>query len=182
MKTLWLRHDYEQAAKKLKGEFPAPSHVDPNKILDEDTKVIAPHGRITALLLTRVIPPELHKRAYHLWREVDGLVSNRATAVGTLSLPRSTNKEGTPSPRRGVNTRVLAVLKARQGILGYLDRPCAKTLLTARRPEMLEGNERLTKLVDHLYKKHLPEFYATQRAVVEKAPSRRLWNTAFTTI
>ena len=76
---------------------------------------------------------------------------------------------------------MLSVLKARQGILGY--QPCHKTALTIRRPEMLAGNERLVTLVDQLYGKYTPTFYAIQRPEVEKAPRRcRLWDTVFTTV
>ena len=144
--------------------------------------MVAPDGRIVAILLCGVIPPKLHKRAYKLWRRVNGNVSNRITASGTRSLPRSVNKDGIPSPRSGVNIDVLKLLKGRQGIIGYLDRPCRKTTLTKRRPEMLNGNKRLIKLLDKLYKRYLPTFYAVQRAEVERAPSRcQLFNTAFTT-
>jgi hypothetical protein len=47
---------------------------------------------------------------------------------------------------------------------------------------MLEGNERLVKLVDQLYAQYLPTFYAKQRAEVEKVPRWTLKKTAFTTI
>ncbi|MGA8010942.1 MAG: hypothetical protein WB949_00760 [Candidatus Acidiferrales bacterium] len=181
MKTLFLKHDYGQAAAKLLGQFAAPSHVD--LTLDKDTRLIAPGGRIFAVLLRDVIPPELYKLAYELWKPVNGNVSNRITAVGTKSLPRSKNKKGKPSPRSGVNIDVLKLLEARQGIIGYLDRPCRRTTLTKRRPEMLNGSKRLTKLLDQLYARYLPTFYSIQRAEVEKVgPAWCLWATAFTTI
>lgn len=47
---------------------------------------------------------------------------------------------------------------------------------------MLDGNERLIKLVDQLYAQHLPMFHAKQWAEVEKVPRWRLWNTVFSTI
>jgi len=155
VKTLWLKRDYREATRRLEGQFPDPSHV--RQTLDEDTKVIVPDGRISAVLLCNVIPPACHKLAYELWRIVDELPSNRATAVGSRSLPRL-KKNGTLGKRRGVPSNVLNVL-ARQ-----------------------DGNERLVKLVDELYKRYLPAFYAKQRAKVEKAPRWRLWNTVFSTI
>ena len=183
MKTFFVEQDYQKAAVKLAGHFPAPSHV--TQTLDEDTKVILPDGRIGAVFLRNAITPVLHKRAFELFKLVDGRLSNRATAVGTRSLPRYTNKDGTASPRSGVAKTVLNVLEergVRQDILGYADRPCRKTALTVKHPEMLDGNESLIKRVDHLYAHHLPTFHAKQLAEVEKAPRWRLWNTVFSTI
>jgi hypothetical protein len=181
MKTFLPEDDFREAAAKLVGQFPDPSHA--TLTLDSDTRVMMPDGRISAVLLCNAIPPDLHKLAYELWKPVDGLVSNRATAVGTLSLPRSKNKDGRPSPRSGVNALVLDVVEARQGILGYFDRPCRKTPLSIKHPEMLEGNRRLIELLDKLYKQYMPTFYAVQDAEVQKAPRRcRLWNTVFATI
>jgi hypothetical protein len=182
MRTLSLVQDFKEAAAKLVGQFPERSHA--KLAIHGDTKVIAPDGGISAVLLCKAIPSELHNRAFELWKPVTGLLSNRATAVGTLSLPRSTNKDGTPSPRSGVNVHVLDVVEARQGILGYVDRPCRKkTKLTKRCPEMLDGNRRLIERVNALYAQHMPHLYTIQRAEVEKAgPRWRLWATAFSTV
>lgn len=183
MKTLVVEKDYKEEAAKLVGQFPGPSHV--TLTIDKDTKVILPDGRISAVLLCSSIPPALHKLAFELWKSVDGRLSNRASAMGSRSLPRYINKDGTASPRSGVAKRVLNVLEergVRQGILGYLDLPCRKTRLTLECPEMLDGNERLAKLIDQLYAKHLPTFHARQWAEVENVPRWRLWNTVFTTI
>jgi hypothetical protein len=182
MNTLLLEQDYREAAAKLVGQFPDPSHA--TLTIDQDTKVISPDGNTSAVLLRNAIPPPLHKLAFELLKTIDGRPSNRATAVGTRSLPRYV-KGGTASPRSGVAKTVLNVLEGRgvrQDILGYLDRPCRKTRLTERHPEMLNGNERLIKLVDQRYAQHLPTLHAKQWAVVEKVPRWRLWNTVFTTI
>lgn len=182
MRTLSLIQDYKEVAAKLVGQFPDRSHAA--RAIDADTKVIAPDGTVGAVLLCKAIPSELHNRAFELWKPVDGLLSNRATAVGTLSLPRSISKDGTPSPRSGVNVHVLDIVEARQGILGYVDRPSRKkTTLTKHCPEMLDGNRRLIERVDALYAQHMPHLYAQQRAEVEKAgPQWRLWATAFSTV
>jgi hypothetical protein len=178
MRTSLREQDYEKEAAKLVGQFPDRSHA--NLTIDVDTKVMAPDGIITAVLLCNVIPSKLHNLAYELSKPVYGRLGNRSTAVGTESLPQHTRKDGTLSEYRGVNERVLNFLKARQGMLGY--RRCRKTPLTIKRPEMLDGNERLVKRVDELYAEHLPTFHAMQRAEVEKAPRCRLRNTAFSTI
>ena len=149
MKIIWLKHDYQEAALKLKGKTPDPSNV--RQTLIEDSKLISPDGRIVALFLRNVIPARLHERAYKLLKSVDELPENRVTAVGTTPLPRRRKKDGTWSPRWGVNEKVLRVLKkqgVRTGIIGY--RPCHKTWLTRRHPEMLLRNEALIKLVDSL--------------------------------
>jgi hypothetical protein len=186
MKTLLLKHDYREAAAKLVGQFPDRSHA--TLTLDADTKVIAPDGIITALLLCNVIPSALHKLAYELWKTVDQLPSNRATAAGAPSLPRL-KSDGTLGERRVVPESVLEVLEeqgARQGVLGYLDatadQPCHQTRLSINRPEMLDGNRQLIERVDQLYLQNMPRLHAKQRTEVEKAgPWWRLWNTAFTT-
>jgi hypothetical protein len=163
MRTLLLKKDYKEAATHLVGQFPDRSHA--SLTIDSDAKIIAPDGKISAVLLSNAIPPELHKLAFELWKPLDGLVSNRATAVGTLSLPRSLNKDGTPSKRSGVNVHVLEVVEARQGILGFIDRPHRKkTTLTKRCPEMLDANRRLIEIANALYAHNLPHLYATTRS------------------
>jgi hypothetical protein len=186
MKTLQLKHDYKEAAAKLAGQFPAPSHA--TLILHEDTKVIAPDGRIIAVFLSQRIDRELYKRAYKLWKAVPDLPSNRAIAVGSRSLPRH-RTDGTLSERRGVPKSVLKILEeqgVRQGTLGYLDatpdQPCHETPLSTKRPEMLERNALLLETVDKLYAQHLPSQHAMQQAEVENAPRWRLGRTAFTTV
>jgi hypothetical protein len=186
MKTLLLRHDYKEAAAELKGQHPAPSHAD--QIIDVDTVVIAPDGSIPAVLLKQKIDPALSDRAYELWKTVDELPSNRATAVGSRSLHRI-KKNQTLSGRKGVPLEVLEVLEdqgVRHGILGYVDatadQACHTTPLTIERPEMLSENQILIERVDSLYADHVPSLYAVQRAEVEKAPDWRLWKTAFTTV
>ena len=186
MKTLLLKCDYKKATIGLKGQFADPSHV--RRTLDEDTKVIAADGSIIAILVCNAIPRAFHKLAYNLCSPVNELPSNRATAVGSHSLYRLKN-DGTLGNRKGVPRNVLKVLAgqgAAHGTIGYLDatpdQPCHKTPLTRKHPEMLDGNERLVKLVDGLYRQYLPMFYAKQRAELEKVPLWRLWHTVFSTI
>lgn len=183
MRTLPLEHDYGKSAAKLRGKFPHHSHVE--QVIVQDTTVIAPNGNTVAVLLTRRIDPELYRLADALWSTVEGLPSNRTTAMGTRSLSRSVNREGAPSPRTGINVRVLDVLKkqgVRQGILGCLGRPCRQTTLSLKRPELLDANRRLTERVDKLYSHYTPTHHARQRARVKKTPHCRLWRTAFSTI
>ncbi len=180
MKTLFLKDDYRKVAAKLVGQFPDPSHAALR--LDTNTRVISPDGRITAVLLCKAIPAELHRLGHELFEPVDDRVDNRATAVGTLSLPKSVKLDGTLSRRSGVNARVMDVIEARQGVLGYLGRPCRMTPLTIKHPEMVDGNRRLVQRVDRLYKEHLPIIYGKQWATVENIPQWCLWHTAFTTV
>jgi hypothetical protein len=180
MKSIFLKNGYKKASMSLLGQFPDPSHFATT--VSADASVVAPEGQVIAIFLHQAISEELHRRAYELWRPIDGLISNRATALGTESLPRSINRDGTPSPRSGVNVRVLGVTQARQGNLGYVGRPLKKTALSIKRAEMLDGNRKLIELTDALYLKHAPLLHANQLAVVKNAPRFRLWNTAFTTI
>jgi hypothetical protein len=186
IKTLQLTRDYKIAIAKLKGQHAAPSHVD--QIIDQDTVVIAPNGNIIAVLLKQVIEPGLCSRAYKSWRPVDELPDNRATAVGSLFLPRI-RKDGTLGERNSVPKSVLKILKkqgVRHGMLGYLDatpdQPCHKARLTEKHPKMLHRNKTLIELVDKLYKQYLRDIYDVQRAEVQKAPYFRLWLTVFSTI
>lgn len=179
MRSVLLERDFETVTSELVGQFPHRSHTD--VMLDMDAQLVSSTG-ICAMFLCDVIPPELHRLAFWLWRPVDGLLSNRAMAVGTASLPRSTNRNGRTSPRSGVNERVLEVLEGRQGILGHTGKPLRQTVLTSEHPEMVEGNRRLIELVDRLYKKHAPHLYVKQSAALRYAPHLRLWETAFTTI
>jgi 2-oxoglutarate-Fe(II)-dependent dioxygenase family protein len=180
MRPIFIKKDLKEASVSLLGQFPDQSHF--TTTVSADAKVIAPDGQVIAIFLHQVIPGKLHQRGYELWKSVDGLVSNRATALGTKSLPRSINRDGTPSPRSGVNVRVLGVTQARQGNLGYFGRDLRQTTLSVKRAEMLDGNRQLIELTDELYLKHAPLLYASQLAVVKNASRFRLWNTAFTTI
>ena len=151
MKSHLLMHDYREAAAALRGKFPAPSHVD--QTIDHDAVVIAPDGSILAVLIRQQISTELYKPAYEDWKTVDELPSNRATAVGSPSLPRC-KVDGTLSERRGVPKLVLEILKGQdvgQGTLGYLDatpdQPCHKTPLSIKRPEILDQHKRLAWLI-----------------------------------
>jgi hypothetical protein len=186
MKTHWLMHDYREATAALRGKYPAPSHAD--QTIDEDTVVIAPDGSILAVLITQQISTALHKPAYLDWKSVNELPSNRATAIGSPSLPRC-RVDGTLSERRGVPKPVLEILKGQdvgQGTLGYLDatpdQPCHKSPLSIKRPEMLDRHARLIKRVDELYARHIPSLYRRQRAEVGKVPHWHLCDTVFTTI
>ena len=186
IKTLQLIHDYKAATAALKRQYAAPSHVD--QTIDHDTVVIAPNGNIIAVFLKQVIEPALHSRAYKSWRAVNELPDNRATAVGSVYLPRI-RKDGTLGERNAVPKRVLKILKkqgVRHGMLGYLDatpdKSCHKTPLTEKHPKMLLRNKTLIELVDKLYKQYRPNIYAIQRAEMQKAPHFRLWRTVFSTI
>ena len=186
MKTHSLMHDYREATAALRGKYPAPSHAD--QTIDHDAVVIAPDLSILAVLIRQQISTELYEPAYEDWKSVNELPSNRATAIGSPSLPRC-RIDGTLSERRGVPKPVLEILKGQdvgQGTLGYLDatpdQPCHKTPLSNKRPEMLDRHERLIKRVSELYARHLPSFYGRQRAEVGKVPHWHLWDTVFTTI
>jgi hypothetical protein len=186
MQTIFLRHDFRQMTSKLRRVFADRSHAD--RLVLDDTLIIAPNGEITALFLRQQIARNLYEAAYRAWRQVKQVPSNRATAVGTEPLPRL-RKDGGISERRGVPQEVLTVLKkqrARYGVLGYLDAtpdcPCHLTPLSIKHPEMLEGGRSLIERVDELYAFHIPSLHAVQLAEVRKAPSFRLWNTAITTV
>jgi hypothetical protein len=186
MKLLRLRHDYQEAAAQLEGQFPDPAHA--TQSIEQDTHVTAHDGSTIAVFLSQRIDPELYRLAHALWKPVKGVPSNRATAVGVKSLHTSMNRYGVPSPRSGVPRVVLDVLKSKgvgQGILGFSRVPRQKakltrTTLTIRSPEMLDVNRPLVKLVNRLYKYYLPDLYAKQRTVVKKIPHLR--QTAFSTI
>jgi hypothetical protein len=180
-----LRHRRKETA-NLTGQFPAPSHAD--HFLDRDTTVIAPDGSTIAMLLTQRIDPELWRLAFMSWRGVRELPRKRATAVGSPSLP-ALRKDGSLSKRVGVPSSVLKFLEESgvgYGLLGYAaataKHTCHMTALTKRRPELIDGNQRLIERVNELYGQYMPAAYAIQRAEVEKAPRWRVLNTVFTTI
>lgn len=184
MRRLWLKYDFDEAALKLKGKPPDPSNV--LQTIDENTRAISIRdGKTVALFLRNAIPTDIQRRAYKDYKIVNDLPGNRVDAVGTIPLPRHRRRDGTWSPRWGVNEAVLRVLKERgvgYGILGYLARPYRKTRLTREKPELLNRNRILVDLVDDLYRKHLPAERVSQVAVLERFPHYRLWTTAFSSI
>jgi len=186
VKTILLTPDYEEAVRNLEGRFPAPSHV--RKRLTVSTKARTGDGIVRVVLACNVIPTAFHKLAYELWNTVSQLPDNRPAAVGSPSL-RRIKSDGLLSGRTGVSKQTLEALRKRgtaYGMLGYLDETpseaCHRTPLTKAHPEMLEGNERLIKLVDELYRFYLPDVYERQRVEIAKVPLWRLWDTVFSTI
>jgi len=180
VKALLLTRDYKESIDQLRGEFPAPSHV--TITIETNSEIIASHDKTIAVFVRQAIPADLYKLAFELFSPVKGLISNRATALGTRSLPRSVSPNGVLSKRSGVNAELLKVIDARQGILGYSGRPPRLTRLTVERPEMLDGNKRLLHLIDKIYQKLMPDQYRMQRAQVSKAPRFGLGQTCFTSI
>src|SRR5882757_6461060 len=171
MKILFLKVEYLKALKALKGQFADPTHVD--EIIDETTEVRTPKGDVTAIYFRDVIPREFYERACKSWRIVSERPTNRATAVGSQSLPRL-KKDGTLGNRRVVPKRVVSILERRDtahGTLGYFDatpdKPCHKTPLTKRHPEMLNRNKLLIKIVDRAHDYFLSRSYVKQRAEVD---------------
>jgi hypothetical protein len=189
MKLLELKHDYELDSAKLEGKFPDDPE-DQAETINEDVKVVTPDGILIAVFLSNVIPWDPCKLAFEFWKNVKGLPTGRPMAMGGRSQHRSiSSKDGTLSPRKGVNARQAVLLKnrgAREGNLGHLgepcDGPCRTTRLTRDYPEMLETNKALIRLVNSLYREHAREVYEGQRAEVKKAPGCRLGHTAFSSI
>lgn len=179
MQTLQMERDYIKEVGKLVGQFAAPSHADVT--LDTDSRVVAPDGDIIAVLLCQVVRSDLHKRAFELLKVVKDRPSHRASAMGTRSLPKSINLDGSPSPRTGVNKRVVDVSGAYEGRLGW-DRSDHETKLTIENRELLFGNQSLIKQMDRLYREHLPLAYAQQARAIGRFPQCRLLETVFTSI
>lgn len=185
MRPLRIELDYDKEAVQLKGEFPDES--DATQTIDEDVELYAPDGTITAVLLCRVIPSDLHMLAYELWKDVDNPISNRPVATGATREHRSTNHFGVPSPRTGTNERVVNVLQrldARQAILGWDAKSGGLTKDTRNHPEMLDGNRNLIERVDELYAEHVPVSHTIQLAAVKMSrdPHYRRWHTAFSNL
>jgi 2-oxoglutarate-Fe(II)-dependent dioxygenase family protein len=183
VRVLRLKRTYPEWARQLIGEFPDKSHA--LEFVDETATIISPEGMTVGVFLRDVIPSRLHKRAFRSWRIVDSEVTNRATAMGTKSQPRSFSRLGVPSPRRGVNSIILqAVPNTRHGILGYKSLTEPRTKLTREHPEMLCDNDEMINLVDLLYAQNLPRDYTRQRETWDavRGNHKLLRNTAFSTI
>lgn len=173
MKTIILMHDYAKETAKLKGQFPDPLHAI---TLDEEARPVSPAG-VEAVFLKNVIPTTMHCSAYKLLKNVKGVPNNRPTAMGTISLPLTLKKDGSPSLRSGTNEEVSRVSPARYGILGW-NNPHERTRLTKKHTEMLNGNRALIELADTLYAENLGASYAKQRALLAQS-SCQLCGTAF---
>jgi len=180
IKTIFLEHDFEEEATKLEGEYADRSHV--NKYIDRTRRIVAPDGQTTAMFLRDVIPQALYEQAFATcWKNVRGLPSNRAAAVGTRSFQR-VKKDTSLSLRRGPSKHSLALLKkwgTATGVLGFVGGTRDRSRLTERHLEMLDQNRGLFEFIDKLYKKHLGDIYTKQELVIAQAPNRRLWDTVF---
>jgi hypothetical protein len=183
LKTILLKNDYKEAAAKLQGEFPAPTHFD-GPAIDSDTVVAAPDGTIMALLLTKRVAPELYEEAQEVAMIVNDLLDKRSTAVGSKAMARVKNGhrgnfDVTPN---GV-MKILDRDDAREGLLGAMagtaGRPPRNSKLSDKRPELLDRLRALRLRVDHLHAKYLPTPYGYQRAVVKEAPEFRLGHSAY---
>jgi hypothetical protein len=180
IKTIFLDHNFEKEAAKLEGQFADQSHV--HKYIDKTRRIVAPDGETTAMFFRSVIPQALYERALATcWKNVRGLPSNRATAVGTRSLQR-VKKDRTLSDRRGPSKRSLALLKnwgTATGVLGFSGGTRDRSRLTKRHHEMLDQNRTLFEFVDRMYREHMEDIYTEQELVIAQAPKRRIWDTVF---
>ena len=185
MRPLQIKDDYEENEITLENENAFADLSDADEVIDQNTEVRAPDGTIVAVLLRSVIPAAQHMLGYELWKEVDSPLTNRVAATASHSLPRSKNLDGSLNRRWGTHKKMGKVLDdqgARQGVLGWDAKDGGLTKDTLKHPEMLKGNRTLIKLVDSLYKQHVPSLYAVQRAAVKanNDPHCRLSHTAFT--
>jgi hypothetical protein len=183
IKSHFLDEDREKEVAELEGEFADPLHV--HRFIAKTRRVVTPDGKTIAMLLRNVIPRALYEQAFATcWKNVRGLPSDRATAVGTRSLQRVKN-DRTLSGRRGPSKHSLALLKkwgTATGVLGFSGGTRDRSRLTERHPEMLDQNRALFELVDKLYREHMADIYAEQQVIIARAPNRRLWGTVFSSV
>ena len=171
MKILIPPHDYGSVVNELEGKHPASSHID--RFITQSTKVITAEGTIIAVYLPDRIASELRTMAYKVFQSVPReRIDNRPAAVGAATLPRI-RKDGKLSNRSAIPNRVLKVLD-RGGVR-------QATLRSSQHHEELEKTAELFKRLIHLYKKYIPDAYATQRATSKERPDR-IPHTPFTAV
>jgi len=189
MKLLQLNHDDAAGAQLLKGTYANESHYD--QVVDDDMVVLTPDGDVVAVLVEGVLSPRARRRAYKYLSTIEGMPSNRATAVYRgSSLPRIRKRDGSLSRTRQVPLSVLDMLKAkgvRGDVLGSLDATprtprCRLSSWSLKNPQVLRGVRQLAQEVDELFKVWVMDRYIAQLAVVWQARDWQLHGTAFTTI
>lgn len=187
IETIFLKHDFAEAAARLKGRFADPSHVKPDQYVEKTCRLVAPGLGIVAMFLQDEIPQEACEEAFDVcWPHVRGLPSNRSVAVGTPSLSRI-RKDRTLSDQKRVSKDSLAVLKkrgTRTDVLGFVGGTrWDRSRLSRRHPELLDKIRPLAERVDGRYSEYMPGPYAKQLAAIEEAsPARRLWDTVFSAV
>jgi hypothetical protein len=176
--------DFAEKAERLRNSVPQTDHA--RQILDYDFRLRAMDGSVVALLLRDVIPAKLHRRAFRSWySRVNSHVTNRPEVLGTVSMSKSTCRDGAPSGFKGVNDEILNSTPAGTALQETLG--CSSkgiiTPMTEKHPDMLEDNRELIELLDWQFKKHLPQFREKALTEIKKAPKQcRLLKTAFTSI
>jgi len=177
MQNLYLPRDYQKEVRGREKQRPDLTPIE--YTISEDTTIFAPDRKsIVAKFLFRSMSPMHCIAAFEDWYPaVNQLPINRPKPAGFTSVSRKIRKP------------VLDALKKRAGrydMLGFAagtdTETCRKTALTKAHPELLESHRELIEHADKLYAKHMPHLYAFQRAVIDKVPSCRLWQTAFSTI
>lgn len=84
LKTIRVCRDYKHAIAGL--DFADPTHAD--RIIDRDTLILTPGGRITALFLKDCFSERLLKDPYELSTLIHDMPDRRPKAVGSKSLSR----------------------------------------------------------------------------------------------
>src|SRR5277367_368988 len=184
MRVMQPDWDFADEAERLRNSVPQAEHA--RETLAEDFCLRAMDGSVVALFLRGVIPARLHRRAFRSWYpRVKSHVTDRTEVLGTVTMSKSTCRDGAPSGFKGVNDEILASTPAGTALQATLG--CSSkgnvTPMTEKHPDMLEDNRELAELIDHQFKKHLPQFREKALREIKKAPKRcRLLNTAFTSI
>jgi hypothetical protein len=189
MKLLQLNWDDARYAQQLKGTYANELHYE--HVVDDDTVVLTPDGEVLAVLVVGVLSSRARCKAYKYLSTIEGMPSNRATAVYRgSSLPRIRKRDGSLSRTRQVPNSILKMLKlkgVRADVLGSLDatpriRRCRQSAWSLKNPKVLRGIRQLAQEVDDVFQVWVADRHIVQLATVWQAKEWQVHGTAFTTI
>ena len=149
--------------------------------------VYRPGGLLLAVLLKRVIDPEVIGRAYGILSKVNGDPSNRPGIIGEGARQYGIRKDDKLSQRTGVPKIVLKKYGGKTDMFGYYryNSPfrCQPTAWTTKEPKLYAESLEFIHTVNETYRTYLPNEYKRQMEYVDAIPANlKIEGTAFTTL
>ena len=172
-------------------------------LVDEDTTVYMPDGRLLLVFIKDAIPEEVWKPAYGGLRAAAVKTDNRGVAGGVLDadkvsrnlaqhgfagVAKQTKTRYYPQKLDGTASKTNYANIVNSGVVGYMDRHvrfpyCRTTAYTVKHLDRFKKAMPFFITMSNLFEKHVPERWAAQKEICDRThPDFVIPKTVFTTV